>query len=351
MSLISTTNLLAYTDYLGAINKKLKSVADPVANQASPTISTLQAWAKNLETLITTTCADYQQQSDLLADAHATLIAINQEAIAKSALNTAVQALQRHIQTRGSSVDSSINSLSTYLSYYNGGGGGSLFNKLVCPEFNTLWYNIFSAYLPPVGVMSPAIQPRFNTSASANGLASRAIGSSIVLGDSVNTTLYSAVVPMLEVTVVFGGGSAPPAYVITGTDHLGNATATWTVTLTGNNPVSAVSTTITPAVTGQSRQAVAIGSATGIVAGSVLIVNAGLIDEEVIVVETLVSTTLTAAFQLAHTAGATLTGYSTYALTPVNGARIVSVSAIAPTVTGTSSGTVRIVGRQDRVQV
>lgn len=348
--LITAANALSFTDYLGASYKKIRSVVDPIANQTSPTAGTLQKWMTSLQTLITTTVADYQQQVDMLADVHTSLLATNAEAVGKTCYSNACNTLNRHTQTQGSTVSASITNLASFLTFYN----TTPFTNLVTPDFNQLWVALANNItLPPAGVMSPAIQPTFNTGASSHGMADRAIGSSITVGDSVNTSLYAAVVPLLEVTVVFSGGSAPPAYVITGTDHLGNAAASWTVTLTGNNPVAAVSTTITPAVTAQGRQTVAVASLTGIIAGSVLTVNAGLVDQEVIVVEAINGggTTITAAFQLAHAGSAAITGFSTYALTPVNGARCVSVSAIAPTVTGTSAGKVRVIGQQDRVGV
>lgn len=352
MSLISLANAVAQMDTMGAIYKKQQSVVGVVANQAAPTVGTIQAWANNLQTLITTSVDDYEQQKDMLDDFHAVLLNANAEAVAKAMLQNGIDTLGKHMNSRGSSVSALITGISTFLSYYNGGGGGSAYNKMATPDFANLYYAIKNSRLAAAGVMSPAIHPSFTSGASANGMASRIVGSSMVAGDDVNTTLYSPVIALLEVTTVFGGGGAPPSYTIVGTDDAGLTTAAWSVTLTGNNPVAAVSTTITPAVNAQSRQTVAIGASTGIVAGSVLVVNAGLVDEETIVVESVGGgPTITAAFQLAHLAGATLTGKSTYTLTPANGARIVHVASITPTLSGHSSGAVRVVGKQDRVGV
>lgn len=352
-ALITLTNLIAQIDTLGAQWKALKTIMGQEASESSPTLGTVQKWAANAQDLITNTVDSYEQQIDMLASFHTVLQKTNLEKVTQAMMMEAVDTLNAHMAKRGpTAVDASITNLSTFLAYYNGGNGGAAYNKMATPDFGDLYFALKGSRLNAAGVMCPSTNVGFNPAASANGLAARQIGQAFAAGDDVDTSKYSAGIALLEVVTTFANGSAPPQYTIVGTDNAGLTTASWSVTLTGNNPTASVSTTITPAVTAQSRQTVAIASSTGIVAGSVLTVNAGLVDEEKIVVEAVGGgPTITAAFQKAHSGGAALTGNSTYTLTPANGARIVHVASITPTVTGTDTGKVRIVARQDRVGV
>jgi NitT/TauT family transport system permease protein len=69
-----------------------------------------------------------------------------------------------------------------------------------------------------------------------------------------------------------------------------------------------IRTTITPAITGPARLTVAVADASGIEERSVLTVNAGLEDEEVIEVEAISGSDITVMFEQSHAAGASLTG-------------------------------------------
>lgn len=162
-------------------------------------------------------------------------------------------------------------------------------------------------------------------------------------------------IPRVEVQTNFSGGSAAPTVTFDGTDAEGNS-ITWTATVTGgNNPTAAVSTTLSADVlTAAARVTVQVGSLSGIVAGSVLIVSEGLVDEERILVESIDSgaTTITAVFLRNHDSGATLTGFRTFTATPgTAGRRVRTVTAITIGVTGHTTGQVRVTGVPDRIAI
>lgn len=352
MSLVTANTVLTMTDHLANMWNKILPHFGRRSAQTAPVAGTFQYAADALLDQITV-LGDYDQQNALLQPAYTLLTKANQE-VAVGILSPIIASLNDHFSAKGSSVDSTIIDLSTFLTYYNGGSGGSAYANMVVPEFGDLYYALFNTRLPDEGVMAPAIHPDWVTSASAYGMGSRAVGGSYNDGDAVNTTLYSAVQPLIEVTASFTTGTQPADISIAGTDDTGANTTTWTVTLDSNNTATAVSTTITPACTAQARQTVAVASLSGIIAGSVMKVNAGLVDYEPIIVESIDAnaTTITAVFQLAHSGGAALTGKRTYATTPSTGTRRCrNVSGITITTYSHSAGTVRVIGKQARAAV
>lgn len=355
MALMTAAQVITCTDYYGAMYAKLLPIFGTVTDVAAPVVGTIQKWASLAQTQITTNVDDYEIETDMLDAVHTCLTKSNIESIAYFAINP-VQSLVNHCSSRGTDVDSSISDLATFLSYYNGGSGGSAYANMLTPEFAKLYLALMGSSLPADGVMNDAIHPVWNTAGSANGMGKRAVGGSFTDGDAVNVTLYSEVQPIVEVITDFSGGTAHPIITIAGTDDTNATTTTWTVTLDADNPVAAISTTITPAVTAQSRQTVAVASLDGIIAGSVLVVNSGLVDQEKIVVESVDGggVTITAAFQVAHGAGAALTGNRSYATTPSTGSRrCADVSGITIDLNGGghAAGQVRVVGRRIRVGV
>jgi hypothetical protein len=217
------------------------------------------------------------------------------------------------------------------------------------PVFGDLWYDIYASRLPDEGLFHPGVHPYLDATNYANGFGTRAVGGAFADGASYESTpLYSELEPMLEVIVNFSGGGAPPTFTVAGTDNTG-AALNWTATGGSNNPEAAVSTTITPALNAMGRQTFAVASASGIVIGSTLKINAGLTDEEVIVVENVSGTDITAVCMKAHGAGAALTGFTTLALTPATaGRRIRDVTGITIGITAHTAGAVRVVGKQQR---
>lgn len=350
MSLITTTNLKTLTDRYARIYHLLYPWFGDPAVSSAPVAPSAQ-YAADLAVDLLTTIGDHEQISDMEPQAYAAFIKANLRSGCGFMTNI-LSALTNHCGSRGPVVNSGITSLETFLSYYNGGDGGSRFNAMVCPGFADLWYLIFQTRLPNEGVMTPAVHPDLDSAVAAAAMGSRAVGGAFTDGVAIDETIYSEAEPLVEITANFSGGATFPAVTIAGVNQDGLTTTTWAVTLDANNPASAVSTTITPAVSAQARQTVAVGSTSGIVAGSVLKVNAGLVDEEIIVVETVGGGSITAVFTKVHSAGAALTGKRTYAMTPsVVGDRCRDVTGITITIGTHAAGTVRITGKQDRVPV
>lgn len=347
MGLISSANLLAVCDNMGAVRRLLKPVLGEAANVSSPVLGTCQSAMDKMLTLVVASSDNYNMQQDLNQTFYNARAAADIESVQSSILRTALQALSDHCNQQGSTVDASIIDLSTYLTYLN----TTAHSALVTPDFADLWYGIFNSRLPVAGVMSPCLHPTFDSTVSAYGMGSNAVGGSYNDGDAVDTTYYSAVSPILEVTADFTSGSGAPAFSVAGTDHTGVGTTVWTVTAGTNNPASAIAPTITPAITDvETRQTVALSSTTGVVIGSVLVVDSGGTNEEVIIVENVSGSDITAVFKKTHSAGATATGKYSMALTPsVASRRLRNASGLTITAASHATGTVRIIGTQDRV--
>lgn len=346
MSLISTTNLQKLTDKLAFLYDRLR-VSDGI-HTGSAVAGTNRYLAEQMLTLLTTTVDDYQQQQDMATAVYTLSTKMNRKDTARQFFLPVISAINDHLSQRGSSVAAAIVDLPSYLTYYNGGGGGAAYSALFHPVLGELYYDILSSRLPDEGLFHPGIHPYLDSTYS-NGMGVRAVGGSLTDGAAYESTpLYCEVEPLAEVIVAFSGGGSAPTLTVAGTDNTG-ASLNWTATLTGNNPAAAVSTTITPALNAMDRQTFAVASATGIIVGSVLKINSGLIDEETIIVEAVSGTDVTAVVKLAHSAGAALTGFQTYALTPATaGRRMRDLTGITIGIGTHSAGTVRIVGKQER---
>lgn len=349
MSLISTGHAAAYADRVAAWWVLAKAALGS-RSEAVPLVPSGRNVAANLQTDVLG-FVDFEQITDLAASANDFLNRTTVEYVFLQSRNV-LAALNDHCRRRGASVNSLILDLPGYLSYYN---GLTPFSCLLHPAVLEPWALLLNVNaLPAAGVMAPAISPLADATAYPNGYATRAVGGSATLGVTLPSTYCGSRLAAV-VTADFVGGSAPPTVTVTGTDHLGNAGAAWTGTLSGNNPASILSGTgaIVGAVTGQTRATVTVTSTAGIAVGSILVVNAGLPDQETVYVEAVPSgTTFTAVFNKSHSAGATVSGRTTLLLTPgVAGRRCVSVSALAIGVTAHTSGTLRIDGVLDRSPV
>lgn len=353
MSLLTNANLLKFTDRLAWGYSQGKPVlgtatGNPVTGTVRGTISNLLADVMAFN--------DYDQT---IALAGAVKVALS-KATFESMFDWCSTLLQQnssgplyqHMVNFGPTVDASINSLATYLAYYN----STRFTCMVTPDFAALWLAMGQSALPAAGVMSPALHPDYTSGVSANGMGTKNVAGTFGAGTSVTNATYSEVAPVIEVTTDFSGGGAPPTVAGAGTDDQGNA-CTWTaVALAGNNPTAALSgLTVTPAITAASRQTVAVSSSTGIVTGSVLTINKGLPDQEVVIVEAVPDGThVTAVFKTAHGAGATIDGKNSYAVGNLStgaGRRLRSLSGLTLTLSSHAAGAVRVVGRQDRVAI
>lgn len=347
--LITADTLLSICDNLASVWIDVypifgTSSGSAVTGTVRGTLAVMLATALNIDV--------YEPEIDLITPAHTTLGLGNTES-ALGFLGVMISALNAHCSNYGDTVDSTINDISTFLAYYSGGSGGSKFAKMVTPEFNTLYHASKGTYLSPSVVMSPAIQP---TLVANTDMGEITVGGSFVAGDDVDTAFYSEVVPAFEIQTNFAGGATDATATITGLDDEGNAVTYGPTTLTGgNNPVSALSgITLTAGVTTHARQTPTISSTTGIIAGSVLTINKDLVDEEVIIVESIGSGVITAVFRKAHSSGATVDGYTTTAAGVAStgaGRRLRSVTNLALGLGTHASGKVRVVGTQDRAAV
>jgi hypothetical protein len=341
--LISAANLQAYGDKIAFIWEDMKRVAGSV-NDNPAVAGTYRDIAARL-LAVPVGANDYEQEGDMATPCNTAFLATGVENLAFG-LQQPIAALNSHCQKRGPEVSTAILGLASYLAYLN----TVPFTTLMHAGFQDAYGALFNGViLPPASFLSRGISPDLNATNYPNGMGTRAVGGPFVGGAAPDLVHYAPVNPMIVVTTTFVGGTAPPQVVLAGTDSTGALTTTWTLTLDSNNPASAISTTITPAVTLLARQTVTLASVAGIVAGSNLVVNAGLPDQETVIVEAVISSTITAVFKQAHTAGATLTGKRSYAIPPsVSGRRLAALSNITLNITGHSAGAVRIDGMQDR---
>jgi hypothetical protein len=350
MALISNTSLLAYLDKLASGWLQLLTTVGSKANALSA--GTVRNTANNLLTLVLG-LNDFEQDNDLLVPVNQTFGRASLEN-SFGMFSAAAQGLNNHLALRGLETSNTIVDLSSYLTYFNGGGGGARFSCLVTPETQTLWTNLLGVQLPTGGCMSDALQPDWN-SAAPLGMGTCTVSGFYTAGMGVNTALYAEVTPILEVIANCNGGFGTLAVTVTGVDNTG-ATGTWSASVVtgGNNPVAALAgITVVPSVGAYARNTVVLSSTVGIVPGSVLTINKGLVDQEVIVVEAVPQAgQITAVFKVAHAGGASVSGWTSTSLVPsVAGRRLRTVTGIAPTTQGQSMGTVRIAGARDRVAV
>lgn len=342
MSVISGANLLSLTDHIAAIWISIGTDIGTKIGTATP--GNIRYLGSEI---LTTTLAlnDYEQETDLLTGAYASSSNDTQEIVGKFIISPILNALSSHLRTRGTEVSSTIIDIPTYLTYLN----STLFTDLVAPGMLSAYTSIYGVALPVVGCMSPYIGP-INT--QTNGLGTATYTNTFTAGASVATGSYSAVNPLLVISTSFAGGAAALGVSVTGTDQTG-VSETWIPVVTlPTNPTAAFSTTLTEATTAQARQTITLASLTGIVAGSVLTIDTGTLQES-IVVESATISSITAVFQYAHLNGAAVTGYSSYSLSPsISRSRCVSVTGITLTVpSGTTAGAVRIDGIQDRIPI
>lgn len=364
MSLISIANFQTYTDHIGAIYDAL--VVGFATTATGPVAGNTQKLVSNLLSLITGTLNDYTQQNDLGAATNGILTNCTAEKVMNTVFAGAINALDTHCRNNGSTVSATISSLDTYLAYYNNGSGGALFANMVTPSFNLAWQAVRSTYLTTANagagattvgaVMSKGINPT-NGQASGMGTYNKGTstftdGAAVVQSSTAGNLSYSEVQLIAVITTDLSGASAHPVVTVTGVDHLGNAGQTWVGTYGANNPAAALSqqTVSSGAIAAQTRATVTVGSTTGIVPGSLVTINTGLPDQEVVLVEAVPSgTTFTAIFLKAHGVSATVDG--SYGLTLVNGSsrRCRDVTGVA--ITQSTAGIVRIEGIEDRKSI
>ncbi len=347
MGLLTDTNLKKVTDKLARIYAEFALFVTPSVDLTVTTGTLLQAVANQLLAVTVVDSDDYNVEADLNAAFYTVASQLNAAEMMSTMFATSLSALQTHYAGQ-----SDEDGFAEYLTETNNPTGAlNEYNVLVDAWFQDFWTYVNATALDAESVMTKPIHPnwRGTTYTDSDAMGSRAVGGAYTDGYTVDAA-YGACKPTVEVTADFTGGSAAPVITVTGLDGEGNSVV-WAVTETGgNNPTSAVSTTITPAVVAPgTRITAAVASTTGIVAGSVLTVSAGLVDEEVILVESIAAgPTITAVFLKAHGAGAALTGKHTFLTTPGTAtSRIRDVTAIS--ITGDhATGTVRVTGLPER---
>jgi hypothetical protein len=356
MALMSSTNVLLYTDKVGCAYLRFLAAQGTKAGSAASGGNVRADMNRLLNQVMGLN--DPNQLTDMLTSAIAALTAGTAESTG-GMLSPLVGALETHLSNQGKAVDSSIVGIATWAAYFNGGGGGAAYSNLLTPQYAQVWSGVSGKQaLPAAAVLSPAIQPDYTATANANAMGAKPIGGVFAAGEAVNTGSYSAVNLVAEVIVNVAGGSGALSVQVQGIDQAGASTTTWgapggtpQVVTGGNNPAANLTgLTITPSITQDTRASVACTSTTGIVAGSILTINQGKADQEVILVESVQDAShFTAVFRTAHTAGATISGWTSTALTPsVSGRRCVQVTGITYGTNGHSLGTLRIAGIQDR---
>lgn len=352
MGLITDTQMKSVCDKLARLFGEFAYFVAPSEDLSTTTGTLLQATGNQLLAIIVADSNNYEAQRDLNKAFHDTTEALNAAELTSQLYGTAIAAVNTHY-----AAESGEDGFAEYLlSINNPTGTLNVYTALVDAWFQDWWTYTNGTALDAESVMHKPIHPdwRGTTYTDSKAMGQRAVGGSFSDGYDCEDA-YGAVVPTVEVTADFSGGGAAPTVTVAGTDAEG-AAVTWTATVTGgNNPTSAVSTTITPAVTtATARATVVVASLSGIVAGSVLKVNAGLVDEETILVESIDggAVTITAVFTKNHTAGATLTGKRTFVTTPSTvGSRLRDVTGITIGITGHAAGTVRVTGLPERVAV
>jgi hypothetical protein len=335
MGLINTTLLGEMTDLIGQHYKKLY---DAYGTETSPPADSLRANADRM-LAISVNNDNYELQASMNA-ALKSLTGVATQASKADDLNGAISALSKHCQSYGSTVNSSITNLRTYLAYLN----TVPWTFFVMQGFGDCYADVIGSALTADHVASDSMNPLVN-SGTPNGMGRNTVGGAFAAGEAIDHTLYAEAAAIAVVATAFSGGGSAPAVTVAGTDDTGATTTTWGGTFTGNNPgdTTAVNTTLSaPVATAYQRATVAVGSITGMVAWQVLSIDTGA-SQEYVIVEEASGGNLTAYFKKTHAGGAAVTGAAAVALTPsVAGRRLRSVSGITLTIGTHSAGSVII---------
>lgn len=339
--LLSITELLRLTDKIGLFYARLKTSIG--VGTTTPGSKTAKQWLLNGLERLTSTLDNHFAQRDIsygLAD----LIGLMDPAkIIDQFSGNIFLAIDNHCNERGKLVDSSIVDLDTYLAYANSTPN----TVFVSADFAEVYYANQGRRITAAYVAAPSYNPQLNSSAT-NGLGHKNL-STFTAGVTVDTAVYAAAVPLIEVVTSFADGNSAPQITIAGTDNTGATTTTWSVTLDSNNPTSSLSTSTANNIAINTYGTVTLGSAAGVIVGSVLLIGPNTDGVEYVHVAAKSGSDVTAPFLFAHTAP-DVTAIRTYAVTPsVSGRRLVSVSGITITTDGHTAGAVRVVNLPDRI--
>lgn len=339
--LLSISELLRLTDKVALFQARLKSAIG--VGTTSPGSTTGKQWLLNGLNRLTSELDNHFAQRDIAYGFSDMIALMDPAGIIDQFSGNVFLAIDNHCNERGRLVSAAIVDLDTYLAYANSTPN----TVFVSADFAEVYYRNQGRRLTAAYVAAPSYNPAINSSA-LYGLGRKTL-TTFTAGVTIDTTLYAACTPLLEVITDFAGGSSAPAISVAGTDNTGATDTTWTVTLDSNNPVAAVSTTTDEDITINTYETITLASASGIRVGSLLKIGSNTVGEEFVYVAALSSNDITAPFIAGHTQPS-VTGNRTYALTPsVSGRRLVSVSGITITTDGHTAGAVRVVNAPDRI--
>lgn len=343
--LITPANFRLITDRLGAAWDLLAGAGSSVG---APVAGTARDFIHKAHLTIVNDVDDHEQQIDMATALLTASLGVSRERAASEFIQAAFASLDGHMRGRGRQVSTLIESVPSFLDYYNGGAGGAEFSNLTTPQFGDMYFEYKKARLTTKTVLSPAINP---ANGAASGMGTRAVGGAFVDGATPDLTKHAPVNLVAVVTADFAAGTAAPSLTVATVDDT-LAALNFTGTFAVVNPAAAVATTLVGAATANARQSVTLTSAAGVAVGSWLTIEAGTPREESVLVEALAGAVITAVFKKAHNAASAVTGSHTLALTPATaGRRARDVTGITINITGHTGGAVRIEGAQDRVPI
>lgn len=347
MALITNQRLKDITDKVAFVYEQLSILVGETENLNDITTLTLQRQVNELERL-STQSDDYDIENAFNKTLRAIAENMNAREMMADLFNGIATKLDEHCASLGSTVSSTISSLSTYLDHYNG-TTTPLFVVMLDPWFQDFWTFVNGTALDNSSFMQKPIHPdwRNTTYTDAKAMGQRTVGA-FTDGYAYDSD-YGETRIVAEVTVDFSGGAGAPSFTVNYTDSTGAPQSVALTVTGGNNPTAELSTTITPALTGYGRRTFAVASATGIVPGSIWRINEGLPDEETVLVETVSGTDITAVITKSHNAGATFGGKRTWST--ASNIRARDITNIVGTYNGHAAGTIRIVGYPDRVAI
>lgn len=368
MSLISIGNMLVLQDDYGAAYNLLKtqlglSTDTIVPGNVRNLINNALVTAVNL--------ADATQEIDLVASNSLQNAILNLTAniLSPSYLRRPVDDLNSHCQKNGGLVAASITSIDTFMSYYNGGGGGLAFSNPATYDFAQLYFVLYSKLMTYPNQLYDVVNSLWSSTLYPKSFGSISFNGTYSAGFADIPTGYCEQNLVAQVTSSFSGGTSQPFITVSGIDNTG-AAMTWTAQLTSqsaspgtpssssstsavNNPAGMLTGVVTQsAINAQQRQTIPLNNTSTIVPGSVLTINSGLIDQEVIEVESVAGQSITAAFKKAHSNGAAVSGLVTVSMTPATaGRRARSISNISIGGGSWSAGTIEVAGVSDRIAI
>ncbi len=230
--------LLPKTDFLVLVDKvaAVRALADTYIGTSAGEASTMAILAKGLRNAILTDLDDWSQVVDsaMGQQAQLTFDACVSDAFIQDVAQNFINAMEGHMSKAGSTVSSSITSISTYCVYYNNDTG---YSCLMSPEFYDILVNVLGKTITDEQAF--CIVTTLAEHVDATGFADiAAVGSA-----------YAEMDIEGYVSVAFEGMTGTGAVTVTGDDQTG-ASMDWTGTLPENAAGTTV-VTLTPDTPGR----------------------------------------------------------------------------------------------------